>query len=124
MQALPDATAWSRDVEIGRGVQATFEFEKTTKGNGVLRFPGGCARVYDSHDDSVTFEPFALDIRLVEIDDDGYLDVVATGIGVHREEKTDREIERRPVRSTFRFDPRTKTFRPFERDSWVELDGS
>ncbi|MGD8869897.1 MAG: hypothetical protein PVI01_19925, partial [Gemmatimonadales bacterium] len=52
-RALPDETPWHRVLSVvpaGWPVPwpVTFEFEKTTKGNGVLSFPGGFARIYDA----------------------------------------------------------------------------
>jgi len=119
IERLPDETPWHRRVDVGHGIQVRFDFEKTKKGNGTLWFPGGYVGIWDAHADGITFDPFALDTRLIDLDHDGYLDFEISGIGVEWDEKGDREIARRPVRAAFRFRPSTKTFTNTLSDSWI-----
>jgi len=119
MEQLPDETPWHRQSDLGHGIQTSFDFEKTKKGNGVLWFPGGVVQIYDAHNDGITFDPFALVTRLVDLDQDEYLDLEISGTGVQWDEKGVRELARRPVRATFRFNPNTKTFANAVADSWV-----
>jgi hypothetical protein len=118
MDALPDDTPWHRFVEIG-GVRVRFDFEKTSKGNGTLKFPGGGVRIYDSHNDGVIFQPFALDTRLVDLDHDRCLDLDVSGVVVRFDDKGDRGIDRRPVRAVFRFVPSVKGFTNVVSDPWI-----
>ena len=116
MAALPDDTPWSRVVTVG-GVRVRFEFEKTSKGNGMLLFPGGGVRNYDDHDDGVIFQPIALDTRLIGSAEAGHLDLQVSGTAVRFDKE--REIERRPVRAVFRFVPSTKKFTNIVSDPWI-----
>jgi len=118
MEALPDDTPWHRYVHVG-GVRVRFDFEKTSKGNGMLRFPGGAVRNYDDYNDGVIFEPFALDTRLTYLGHDGSADLEVSGIAVRFDEKGDREVERRSVRAVFRFVPSTKSFTNVVSDPWI-----
>jgi hypothetical protein len=119
MEKLPDETPWHRRIDVGHGVRADFEFEKTKKGNGVLTFPGGFVRNYDAHNDCITFDPFGLNTRLVDLDHDGYLDLDVSGVAIEWDEKVDREKSRRLVQTTFRFNPSTRTFTKAISDPWI-----
>lgn len=119
IEALPDETPWHRQVHIGHGIRANFDFEKTKKGNGTLWFPGGAVGIYDAHNNGITFDPFALNVRLLDLDHDGFLDLEVSGMAVEWDEKGDRELARRSVRATFRFNPSTKTFTNTISDSCI-----
>jgi hypothetical protein len=112
MENLSDDTPWHRSVCLG-GVLVRFDFEKTSKGNGTLTFPGGKVRIYDAHDDGIIFDPFGLQTRLID------LDLEVSGIAVRFDDKGDREIERRPVRAVFRFVPSAGRFINVISDPWL-----
>jgi len=109
-RVLPDDTPWQRVLSVAPGWPVTFDFEKTSKGNGGLTFPGGFARVYDAHDDGVVFAPPTLHTRLVDLDRDGYADVELSGTAVFYDDKGDLELDRHPVRATFMFVPSERRF--------------
>lgn len=50
-------------------------FDITSKGNGVLRFPGGWMRVYDMHQDENETPPGLFRNELIDVNGDGYLDI-------------------------------------------------
>jgi hypothetical protein len=112
MEALPDDTPWHRTVYLG-GVPVKFEFEKTSKGNGMLQFPGGAVRNYDDHDDGIIFQPFALDTRLTD-----HGDLEFSGVGVHHDD-SGREVERRSVHAIFHFEPSIGKFVSVVSDPWI-----
>jgi len=109
-QSLPDDTSWRRVLSVAAGWPVTFSFEKTTKGNGTLTFPGGCAGIYDCHDDGITFAPYLLRARLEDLDRDGYADIEISGTAVFHDERGAHELGRHPVRAVFKFIPSKHRF--------------
>ncbi len=65
-------------VDLGRGLEAELGLDASTKGNGLLTLLNLRLRVVDQHDDGLLF-PEPLDVGLVDLDRDGYLDVVTAG---------------------------------------------
>lgn len=108
--SLPDDTPWDRVLSVAPGWPVPFQFEKTTKGNGGLTFPGGFARIYDAHDDGIVFDPYLLDTRLADLDGDGFADIELRGTAVFHDDKGTREIGRRRVRAVFTFVPAQRRF--------------
>jgi hypothetical protein len=108
--SLPDDVPRHRVLPVAPGWYVTFEFEKTTKGNGVLSFPGGLARIHDAHDDGIVFAPFTLRARLADLDGDGFADLEFSGTAVFHAEKGNHELGRRPVRAVFTFIPSQRRF--------------
>ena len=107
---MPDDTPGHRVLSVAPGRPVTFHFEKTTKGNGGLTFPGGFARIYDVHDDCIVFAPPLLHTRLADLDGDGFADLELSGTAVLHDEKGTHELGRRPVRAVFTFDPSQHRF--------------
>ena len=109
-RALPDATPWQRVLSVAPGWSVTFDFEKTSKGNGGLTFPGGFGRGYDANDDRIVFAPPLLNTRLADLDGDGFADIEFTGTAVLRDDKGTHELGKRPVRAVFTFNPSEHRF--------------
>ncbi|HKY22542.1 MAG TPA: hypothetical protein VJM31_15120 [Vicinamibacterales bacterium] len=94
----------SADVSVAASVSIT------SKGNGVLDLPGAKVRLYDRHEDTVTFAEGLLNNELVDIDGDGLKDLVLWGTAVETDDKGTSEIERRPVLCIFKYDPHKSIF--------------
>jgi len=109
-RALPDDTPWHRVSSVAPSWPVTFGFERTTKGNGGLAFPGGEARIYDAHDDGIVFAPHTLRTRLVDLNRDGFSDIELSGTAVFHDDKGTDELGRRPVRAVFTFTPSQRRF--------------
>jgi hypothetical protein len=115
----PDAAALSaasfpnvarRDIDLGKGVTATAKFELTEKGNGGLTVPGYGLRVYDAHRDGVTFKGYLLRCEWKDMNADGYLDLVVSGIAQFWSERDGRlEIEK-PISTVLQYDPAKRSF--------------
>lgn len=115
----PDAAALSaasypkvaiHEIDLGKGVTATVRFELTQKGNGGLVLPGYGLRVYDAHRDGVTFKGYLLQCEWKDMNGDGYLDFVASGVAQFWSEKDGRlEIEK-DVSAVLQYDPAKKAF--------------
>jgi hypothetical protein len=117
---MPGELSLTRDVSIGPGVDRDMVIHVTSKGNGELRLGEVRRRIYDDHDDGVTYRNSMFDIALTDLDDDGYIDMVLSGQlrvtedGQPTEHPTDSVIE------VLMFDQRSGTFRSSLRYGEVE----
>ena len=111
--ALPAASfprVATREIDLGKGVTATARLELTEKGNGGLTIPGYGLRVYDAHRDGVTFKGYLLQCEWKDMNGDGYLDLIISGIAQFWSEKDGHlEIEK-PISTVLQFDPAKKSF--------------
>ena len=98
------------NIQVSASVIVTGSFSITSKGNGGLVVPGAGIRLYDSHDDGLIFDGGLLNNELVDIDGDGFKDIVLWGTSILYDDKGDKEIGRRPVLCIFRFNPKIKKF--------------
>lgn len=96
-------------LDIGKNVRLVATFEVTSKGNGGIDWDGGFLRLYDSHGDGVVFDNYLLNNELVDIDGDGFKDIVVWGVAVLTDDD-DREIGRIPVVSILHFNAKTRRF--------------
>ena len=96
-------------IQVSRGVLLHGVFSITSKGNGILEVPGARIRIYDTDHDGLVFEGSLLHNRLVDVDGDGFNDIVIWGTAVLSDDD-DKETGRRPVLSVFHYDPRTGRF--------------
>lgn len=108
--STPETDSLNLSVQVSYSLKVIGNFSITSKGNGVLQVPGVNIRLYDGHDDGVVFDSFLLNNELVDVDGDGFKDIVLWGTSILYDDKDDKEIGRRPVLSIFRFDPKTKKF--------------
>lgn len=100
----------TREIDLGQGVTATARFELTQKGNGGLTLPGHGLRVYDAHRDGVTFKGYFLQCEWKDMNGDGYLDFVASGVAQFWSDKDGRlEIEK-DISAVLQYDPAKKSF--------------
>ncbi|MCB9397913.1 MAG: hypothetical protein H6510_08860 [Acidobacteria bacterium] len=84
-------------------------FRISSKGNGILSLPGLLIRIYDEHDDRLFFDPPLLENEWVDLNQDGYRDLVVSGNAILTDE-ADKISTRHSVKATFVFDPKTQTF--------------
>lgn len=102
---------WHETIDLGHGVAESARIEVTSKGNGSLAICGQSFRVYDGHDNGSLFEPTMAHITFVDLDDDGYRDLVLTGLLVDTGEKGLLNLAT-PFVWTYRYDDGTCRFVP------------
>lgn len=89
-----DEGAKDFSVDLGKGKLAPVHMEVTRQGNGTLSILNLNLRLYDEHDDSAVYKTGSLDIDGVDLNDDGRIDLVVSGIVLHTGEKeTDPKTE-------------------------------
>lgn len=67
-------------VDFGHQLRVPIHFSITSKGNGGFQLPGlFLVRIYDRHEDGSVFRQGLLHNDLIDLDDDGYLELVLWG---------------------------------------------
>lgn len=90
---MPSTETMTRELCVAKGKCFEFQFVVSSKGNGILSFPGGWIRIYDSHAEDDEAPPGLLANELVDVNDDGFKDL-------------------RTALVTFNFDPKQNCFIP------------
>jgi hypothetical protein len=98
------------DIDLGKGVTASVRFELTPKGNGGLTIPGYGIRAYDAHRDGITFQGYLLRCEWKDMNADGYLDLVVSGIAQIWSDKDGRLESEKPISAVFHYDPAKSAF--------------
>ncbi|MBC7772259.1 MAG: hypothetical protein H7210_07185 [Pyrinomonadaceae bacterium] len=93
---------WSGTVVIGQGIVEPATFEVQQNGNGHLRICGQLFGVYDSHKDLDLFDPHCLHMTFVDLDHDGYRDLVLHGEIIETDDD-DVFIRRLPLLLVYRY---------------------
>jgi hypothetical protein len=94
---------WVGTVVIGHGVVEPAKIDVTNKANGRLHICGQYFRVYDGSSDLDLFDPYCLHITFVDLDGDGYRDLVLEGERLEQDDD-DAPIRRISVLQVFRYD--------------------
>ena len=77
---MPGELEWAGKVDIGDNLAEPARIEVTNKGNGFLEMCGQEFRVYDDHDDGVVFDPPFVRVTFLDIDNDGFRDLLICGM--------------------------------------------
>ena len=108
---MPDELVWSKTINVGPNLTLPATIEVTAKGNGFLSVGEvSLGKVYDAHDDGTTFEGFLADIAFKDINDDGFKDVVISGIINTHHEKQDEILSREAFVRVYLYDIKQQTY--------------
>lgn len=94
---------------LGPNVRLDYSFEITSKGNGSLILIDRLVRLYDSHDDLAYFKDGLLQNTLIDLNNDGYLDIKLNGIAIITGEKED-VLGEKNVSASLIYNPAENTF--------------
>ncbi|MFC6631833.1 hypothetical protein [Microbulbifer taiwanensis] len=106
----PSTQSLTKKLKVSEGVSIDYEFEVTSKGNGVLKIGNSHIRIYDRHDDGIYFENGLLWNKAEDINDDGFLDVVVWGNAFVELSDLDERSVKVPVLVHLIFAPGLKTY--------------
>ena len=109
-QGMPNELYWSDELILGTGAVLPARVEVTSKGNGTLTIANVKVRVFDDHDDGMVYLGGMLGTRFVDIDRDGYLDLLLSGIVEFTGEIAGSVTRREAVVTIYMFDPTTNRF--------------
>lgn len=128
-EGMPGERAWEKDLTLGDDLIMRASMSVTNKGNGSLRIGNLSVRVYDSHNDGFAYKNNMLLVEFTDVNGDGYLDLVVTGIYlVMSETLDDMIIEQHPVCLIALLDPKTGKFtvgytrKPAELETLYKVD--
>lgn len=100
-----------REVQLGPGHACRALLDVTSNGNGVLYLSGFRIRVYDVHDNGVVHSPGMLISILMDVDGDGYRDLIVAGEAAVTDE-AGTSIDRRQISQVHLYSPATRSFGP------------
>jgi len=107
---------------IGSNVNVPIEFSITSKGNGGFSLPGlFLIRIYDQHDDTVYFKSGLLKNELVDIDSNGYKELLLWGVAVRSDEETEKVIAEVPVVAIIKYDLESKLFKVVKKSEEIDI---
>jgi hypothetical protein len=111
VNGIPGEEHYEKLIDIGHGIRANAVIDVTTKGNGTLSVSNLRLHVLDEHDDGEVFVGGLLHAEFVDINQDGYKDLVIYGISEQTGEKEGDPVSFAPVVSIYIFNPLEKCFK-------------
>lgn len=91
-------------LDIGGGVSLPYKFSITARGDGGINIGGIYIHTYDSHNDGTIFQDHLLKHQFVDVNRDGYLDLVISGVGLFKGVTEWDAIRKRTLVSIFIYD--------------------
>lgn len=110
-EGIPGSSAWHGEITLNKDVVTNASMYVTSKGNGGLEILNLSLKVYDAHDDEGLYQDHMLLIEFTDLNEDGYLDLMITGIYLITPEKGDGVLEESVVVFMCHFDPKTNQFK-------------
>jgi hypothetical protein len=91
-------------LDVGGGVSLPYKFSITARGDGGINIGGIYIHTYDSHNDGTIFQDHLLKHQFVDVNRDGYLDLVISGVGLFKGVTEWDAIRKRTLVSIFIYD--------------------
>jgi hypothetical protein len=104
--------SFEKNYLIGGNIRITIRVDITNKGNGLMQALNIKFPIYDTHDDGEIFRGGLLDVALVDIDEDGYKDVVISGIVDKTNDKSGEIVSSGVIIAIYHYDPVHDRFSP------------
>lgn len=114
---------YEKEIVIGKGVKFTAKMEISARGNGILDFANLRLKIHDADPDIIFYENDLLDTDFIDIDGDGYKDIIISGIVCYVDDKnSDLVLKRESVVYIYMFSPAKKIFYLTYRDASFFID--
>lgn len=110
----------AKSINIGNNVLVPYSFSITSKGNGVINILNTSIRIYDQHNDGNYFKSGLLNNRLIDLNKDGYQDLVVSGIAITTGPKGDDYIEKN-IKAVLQYSPSTNTFEIISKSGEIDV---
>lgn len=111
-----------KTLQIGNNINIPIEFSITSKGNGGFSLPGlALIKIYDQHHDQVYFKSSLLRNELLDIDADGYKELLLWGIAVKTDTKLRLIRTEVPVIAIIKYDPKSKLFILIKKSEEIDI---
>jgi hypothetical protein len=120
----PNFKIYEKEILIGKGIKLKATALITSRGYGDLEIGNLQLGIYNVNGGVVRYENGLLDVDFIDIDGDGYKDIIVSGTVLYFDEKIDDLVLRRePVVFIYMFNPQSKSFYHAYRNSSSQLDG-
>lgn len=123
-KSLQSGESTAYRVNLGHGRSGNVKIEVTLKGNGAFILGNLNLRILDVHDDGVVYQGDCLDVDAIDIDNDGYIDLVISGIVVHTGEKDTDPILRESVAYIYKQERSNPSFTLIYKKGSIDIDMS
>lgn len=119
---IPGEQIWEGDLNLGKDMIHHATINVTNKGNGGLKIANLSLKVYDGHDDANLYKDTMLLVEFTDLNADGYLDLMVTGIYQVTPEKGDGVLDESIVIFMCHFDPKTNEFKKIYQQMPMDLE--
>jgi len=109
---MPGELEWNKVIDIGHNLTYPAKLRVTAKGNGGLEFVNLNLHVYDYHDNGRYFEGGLAHVEFIDLNGDGYKDIVVLATVIYTEdEQTGESISiTKPAIFIYYFDPKARSY--------------
>ena len=109
-----------KELNIGHGINVSYEFEITSKGNGAIVLPGILLRLYDNHNDLSYFKHGLLNNEVIDINSDGYKDILLWGTALTFDDDG-KELGEKEVVGILLFSPDDKKYKVLRKSEQIDV---
>lgn len=110
-KAMQGEERYEKKFSLGVGVSADVTIDVTAKGNGYMSLLNLRLKVFDEHDDGAIYEGGLLHIDFVDLDGDGFKDLVISGLVIYTGEKETSPRSSEPVVFIYHLEPKQRKFK-------------
>ena len=111
-----------KKIKISDTVETTIMLELTSKGNGLLQILGETLHIYDSHNDQAFYENGMLLVSFIDLDKNGFKDLLISGTVCYTSEESDEIIFKEQVHFIYKFVKAEQKYVEFFRRASFELE--
>ncbi|WP_125719009.1 hypothetical protein [Pseudoalteromonas rubra] len=120
--SYPEDVQIRKELNIGHDINVPIEFSITSKGNGGFSLPGlFLVRLYDQHDDGSYFKSGLLRNELIDLDGDGYNELLFWGIAVKTGDESEKTLGETPVVAILKYDIKSKAFKVVKKSDEIDI---
>lgn len=102
---------WSKEIKISKDITLKPELEITYRGNGFLKIANLDLYIYRwGYNTAIIYKNCMLNVDFVDINGDGFKDIVISGLALYPHEQREIILKREPVLFIYLFDPKKKKF--------------
>ncbi|MEI8646392.1 hypothetical protein P4S60_18385 [Pseudoalteromonas sp. Hal040] len=120
--SYPEDLKIRKELNIRHDINVPIEFSITSKGNGGFSLPGlFLVRLFDQHDDGSYFKSGLLRNELIDLDEDGYNELLFWGIAIKTDDESEKVLGEIPVVAILKYDPKSKTFKVIKKSNEIDI---
>ncbi|MBI3771138.1 MAG: hypothetical protein HY272_00320 [Gammaproteobacteria bacterium] len=109
-------------VDIGKNTRIDTVLEITPKGNGTIGIANLVLHVWDTHDNGLVYKGKCLDVDGVDVNGDGWHDIIVSGTAIHTGEKEWDNKEYESIVFIYLYDGKQGQFKEIYKKSSFEIN--